>query len=150
MISLFSDAYTDVTVDTWRTDWSVATLEDVTIDGSAMKKYSALNFVGIETVSSTIDATDMTQFHLDVWSADFTTFKIKLVDFGADGAEGGGDDTREQVFFDKAIWTANTWITLEFPITLANKNNIGLIIYENINGSSLSNFYLDNIYFYED
>jgi len=86
VISLFSDAYDDVTVDTWRTDWSSATLEDVTVDGNATKKYSALDFVGVETVTAQIDASSMTQFHLDVWSADFTEFKVKLVDFGANGA----------------------------------------------------------------
>ncbi|MBK8657239.1 MAG: hypothetical protein IPN20_25880 [Haliscomenobacter sp.] len=42
VISLFSDAYTNVTVDTWRTDWSAATLEDVSIAGNAVKKYSSL------------------------------------------------------------------------------------------------------------
>jgi hypothetical protein len=77
-------------------------------------------------------------------------FLITIVDFGADKADGGGDDTREQVFFDKSLWVADSWITLEFPITMTNKNNIGLIIYENINFSSLSNWYLDNVYFYED
>ncbi len=52
VISLFSDAYTNVTVDTWRTDWSAATLEDVLIAGNATKKYSLLDFVGIETVAN--------------------------------------------------------------------------------------------------
>lgn len=52
VISLFSDAYTDVPVDTWRTDWSAATLEDVLIDGNPTKKYSSLDFVGIEMVAN--------------------------------------------------------------------------------------------------
>src|SRR5690606_5339679 len=91
VISLFSDAYTNVAVDTWRTDWSAGTLEEVSVAGNAVKKYSALNFVGIETTSSQIDATDMTHFHTDVWTADATQIRIKLVDFGADGAFGGDD-----------------------------------------------------------
>src|SRR5690606_30216349 len=40
VISLFSDAYTNVPVDTWRTGWSDATLEEVSINGNAVKKYS--------------------------------------------------------------------------------------------------------------
>lgn len=90
VISLFSDAYNDVTLDTWRTDWSSATLEDTNIAGNAVKKYSELDFVGAETVTNQIDASQMTHFHIDVWSSDFTFFAIKLVDFGADGAFGGG------------------------------------------------------------
>src|SRR5699024_2184303 len=62
VISLFSDAYTNGAVDTWRTDWSVANLEEMSIDGNAVKKYTDLNFVGIETVGSQIDATAMTHF----------------------------------------------------------------------------------------
>jgi hypothetical protein len=35
----------------------------------------------------------MTFFHTDIWSADFTEFKVKLVDFGANGVFGGDDKT---------------------------------------------------------
>ena len=98
VISLFSDAFSNVTVDTWRTEWSSATLEDVTISGSAVKKYSDLDFVGILTEASTVDASSMTHLHLDVWSADFTLFGIKVVDYGANGVyDGGGDDVEQQV-----------------------------------------------------
>ena len=77
-------------------------------------------------------------------------FLITVVDFGPDQKDGGGDDTREQLFVRKSSKiVANEWITIEFPLTLANKNNMGQIIYENINFSSLRNVYLDNIYFYK-
>jgi hypothetical protein len=48
---MFSDTYTNVAVDTWRTPWSQGNLEDVVISGNN-KKYSALNFVGVETIAS--------------------------------------------------------------------------------------------------
>ncbi|MGK4568913.1 hypothetical protein [Flavobacterium sp. 3HN19-14] len=83
MISLFSNAYTNVPVDTWHTSWSDATLEDVQVAGNDTKKYTSLNFVGIETVASEIDATNMDYLNIDVWSPNFTVFKVKLVDFGA-------------------------------------------------------------------
>ena len=38
VISLFSDVYDDVAVDTWRTDWSAGGLEDITIAGNATEK----------------------------------------------------------------------------------------------------------------
>jgi hypothetical protein len=49
---MFSDTYTNVAVDTWRTPWSQGNLEDVVISGNNTKKYSALNFVGVETIAS--------------------------------------------------------------------------------------------------
>ena len=119
-----------------------------------MINYSNFNFVGNQFANPTVDASQHPNVHINMYIPNNVPanidFLITLVDFGADKADGGGDDTRQQVFFDKSLFVADTWITLEFPITMANKNNMGLIIYENINGSSLSNFYLDNIYFYKD
>ncbi|HBN02847.1 MAG TPA: glycoside hydrolase family 16 protein, partial [Bacteroidetes bacterium] len=39
VISLFSNVYTDVTVDTWRTSWSSADLEEIQVAGNDVKKY---------------------------------------------------------------------------------------------------------------
>jgi hypothetical protein len=100
VISMYSDAYTNVAVDTWRTPWSEAILEDIIIDGNPTKKYSAVNFAGIETVGPNLmDVTEMTHFHLDIWTPDANDFKVKLVDFGADQAFGGGDDTEHEIIF---------------------------------------------------
>jgi hypothetical protein len=149
VISMFSNAYTNVSVDTWRTSWSNATLEDVTLGGNAAKKYSALDFVGIETASSPIDATAMTHFHTDVWSSDFTTFKIKLVDFGANGAFGGGDDKEHEVTFTSPA--KDTWVSLDIPLSdfvnLTTRAHISQLIYV---GAPTGNntVYVDNVYFH--
>lgn len=149
VISMFSNAYTNVPVDTWRTSWSAATLEDITISGNATKKYSALDFVGIETASTQINATAMTHFHTDVWSSDFTTFKIKLVDFGADGAYGGGDDKEHEITYNSPA--KNTWISLDIPLSdftgLTTRAHIAQLIYV---GAPTGNntVYIDNVYFH--
>lgn len=156
VISIFSDVYDNVPVDFFNGFWEPfqTTLSaDFEINGDHILNYTNFNFVGNQFANPTIDASQNPNVHINMFIPDEVPsnmdFLITIVDFGADGVEGGDDDTREQVFFDKAIWISNTWITLEFPITIA-KNNIGLIIYENINGSSLTNFYLDNIYFYSE
>lgn len=151
VISLFSDAYTDVPVDTWRTDWSVATLEDIEIEGNPTKKYSALDFVGIETVANQVDVTGMTHIHLDIWSADFTLFGIKLVDFGPDGAFGGGDDTEHQLDFDSPA--QGEWISLDLELDdfegLTGRSNIAqyILVGRPVGSNTV---YLDNVYFYND
>ena len=149
VISLFSDVYNDVTVDTWRTDWSSATLEDISISGNAVKKYTGLDFVGIETVAEQVDATDMTHIHLNVWSSDFTFFAIKLVDFGADGAFEGGDDVEHQI--DIPMPAQNTWISLDIPLAdftgLTTRANIAqYILVGQPTGSNT--IYVDNVYFH--
>lgn len=145
VISMFSNAYTNVTVDTWKTDWSDATLEDVQIAGNDTKKYTSLNFVGIETVTSQLDITDMTHFNVDVWSPTFTQFKIKLVDFGANGIFQGGDDVEHELTFDNPA--QGQWVTMSIPLTdftgLTTMENIAQLIF--VGGGS--KVYVDNVYF---
>ena len=103
VISLFSDAYTDVAVDTWSAEWDAADVMDFDLEGNTTKMYTELVFAGIEFTSSPIDASAMTSFRMDVWTPDPTAspavFKIKLVDFGADGAFAGGDDSEHELSF---------------------------------------------------
>jgi len=151
VISLFSDAYDDVVVDTWRTDWSVANFEDVTVAGNATKKYSALDFVGIETVMNQVDVTGMTHFHVDAWSGDATSFSVKLVDFGPDGGFDGGDDTEFQI--DYPAPAQNQWVSYDIPLSdftdLMNRENIAQLIFV-AQPSGAATVFLDNIYFYDE
>ena len=150
VISMFSDKYTDVTVDTWRTDWSAATLEDVTIDGSDMKKYTLLDFVGIEaTGANSIDASSMTHIHIDYWTPDATEFNVKLVDFGADNAFGGGDDSEHQV--NNTNPTQGSWASLDISLAdftgLASSAHLSQLI---LVGRPVAKptIFVDNVYFY--
>src|SRR5690606_655647 len=148
VISLFSDAYTDVTVDTWRTEWSEASLEDIDINGNAVKKYSGLNFVGIETVNDQIDASDMDYFHTDVWTSDATEIRIKLVDFGADGGFQGGDDVEYEITISNP--QKNTWISIKRPLSdftgLTTRANIAQLIYA-AQPAGNATIFIDNVYF---
>ncbi|WP_064972166.1 CIA30 family protein [Kordia zhangzhouensis] len=150
VISLFSDAYTDVNVDTWRTPWSAAatTFEDVTVAGNAAKKYGNLGFVGIETTTNTVDASSMTHFHIDVWSSTYTSFNIKLVDFGADNVFGGGDDTEHEVSINMPA--QGEWVSLDIPLSdftgLASTSNIAQYILV-AQPFEATDVFIDNMYF---
>ncbi|MDG2433813.1 hypothetical protein [Flavobacterium sp.] len=149
VISMFSDSYTNVTVDTWRTSWSQANLEDVVISGNNTKKYTALNFVGIETIANPINASAMTHFHTDVWSSDFTEFRVKLVDLGANGVFGGGDDVEHEVVIPSPA--KGVWVSLDIPLSsftgLTTKSHIGQLIYVGAPAGS-NTVYVDNVYFH--
>lgn len=150
VISLFSNAYTNVAVSSWRTDWSVAVLEDVNIAGNAAKKYSALDYVGIETTTATIDATLMTHVHIDVWSADNTSFGFKLVDFGADCSYGGGDDVEHQLNF--ASPAQGVWVSYDIPLSsfsgLTTKAHLAQYILVG-QPAGANTIWIDNFYFYK-
>ena len=104
VISLFSNPYTNVPVDTWSAVWDQADVADIQIAGNDTKLYTNLVFAGIEFISQTVDATSMTHFRMDIWTPDPTAlpavFKIKLVDFGANGIFGGGDDVEHELTFN--------------------------------------------------
>ena len=121
VISMFSDSYEDVTVDTWLTSWSndgqgvTAELEDVDLNGNMVKKYSKFGFVGIETSSAPIDASSMTHINFDYWTPDGTVFKIKLVDWGADKAYDGGDDSEHELALSSV--TQGEWVSVSIPLS---------------------------------
>jgi len=149
VISLFSGIFTDVTVDTWRTPWSSAVLADIQIAGNDVKKYSSLDFVGIEAVGANlIDASSMDHINFDVWSPNSTLFKIKLVDFGADAAFGGGDDTEHELSFSapaKERWVNYRIALSAFTGLTARANIAQIILVSEPSGASV--VYLDNVFF---
>lgn len=152
VISLFSNAYTNVGVDTWRTDWSMATLEDIQIDGDDTKKYTELDFVGVETVGGNlIDASGMTHFRMDVWTPNMTTFRIKLVDFGADGEFAGGDDSEHEVVFENPA--QGQWVSYDIPLSdfqgLTSSTNMAQFIFSGLPAGG-GTIYVDNVYFYAE
>jgi hypothetical protein len=152
VISLFSNVYTNVAVDTWRTSWSSAVLADITIAGNATKKYSALTFVGIETITKQVDIKNMTHIHLDIWSPNITTLKLKLVDFGPNAAFNGPnqvDDSEHEIAREN--FKKSEWISLDIPLSefvgLKNKGNLAQIIFSGTPAGE-STLYIDNLYFY--
>jgi hypothetical protein len=54
VIALFSNPYNEETVDTWQAPWSQAQVTDLQIQGNDTKRYSSVNFAGIETVGPNI------------------------------------------------------------------------------------------------
>ncbi|MFM7710450.1 MAG: hypothetical protein ACKO5C_05995, partial [Ferruginibacter sp.] len=145
VISLFSNAYTNVSVDTWSAVWDQADVEDVTVSGNATKKYSNLLFAGVEFTSATVNANNMEKFHIDVWTPDATVFKVKLVDFGADGGYGGGDDVEHELGYTPALSSWNSYdINLSDFTGLVTRGHLAQMIFV----ASTSTVYIDNVYFW--
>lgn len=148
IIGLYTDAYPSLelaAVDTFRTSWSAATLENVVLSGNNTLKYTNLSYVGIETVTSTIDASGMNLFHIDMYTPNMTSFSVKLVDFGADGAYGGGDDKEHQINLTP---TQNSWNSYNLLLSdftgLTSRAHIAQII---LVGNNSGTAYVDNMYF---
>ncbi len=154
VISLFSDAYTNVPVDTFRTVWSDSKFEIDVVDGDEIIIYDSLNFVGIETVANQLDVTEMSHVRFNVWTPNADELRFKLVDFGPDGvyspAFDGGDDTEYEVIFTD--FPKSTWLIAEIPLYVfegMNFENIAQIIFA-ASPVGEATVAIDNLYFYDD
>ena len=164
VISIFSDAYTNVPVDFYNgyyAPFQTTTSNDFAVNGDNVLNYENYNFVGIEFNQNvpTINGSAMTKMHVDIFVPDSfdpaSTLRINLVDFGADAAFGGGDDssvsTTISVNSTPALITGQ-WISIELDITgLTNRNNLGQIVFDAAGDTTPrpSSFYVDNIYLHK-
>ncbi len=151
VISLFSNAYPNVPVDTWSAGFDQADVADVNIAGNATKKYTNLVFSAAEFITTTVNASAMTHLHMDVYVYDAASFKVKLVDFGANNAFGGGDDSEHELALTPTTTpavVANAWNSFDIPLTafagLRARSNLAQLILV----ASSPTVYLDNIYFF--
>lgn len=118
VIAMFSDAYATVPVDTWNTGWSGSTTEDelYTVAGDVARMYFNLNYVGIQFLTRTIDASAMTHLHLDVYAPAGTDFKVKVVAYSGDNGTYVGE---AELTFDAdstPAFRAGEWSSLDIPL----------------------------------
>jgi len=148
VISLFSNAYTNVPVDTWSTVWDNADVADIQIAGNDTKKYTNLVFSGTEFTNPTINATNMDNFHVDVWIPVAAPLKVKLVDFGADGIYSPLVDDKTSIEYELSpAPVAGQWSSYDIPLSsftgLDTKAHLAQLLFV---GSGT--VYVDNVYFY--
>jgi len=81
VLSIFSDAYTDLPGSDFDPDWGQGT--DATIEtyaGNEVLQYKNLNYQGLAYTES--DVSGYTKLHLDYWTADATTINVSLISVG--------------------------------------------------------------------
>lgn len=172
VISIFSDAYTNVGVDFLTSNYqpfqSTTSSHFTAFDSDGaddnVLNYLNFNFVGIEFNStvSNIDATEMTHLHVDLFVPGElpagSTIRIKLRDVGINGVintnefTGGPTEDDSEINTVVAIPTLvqGSWVSVDFDITgIAGKANLGQIVFDSDAGISPTQFYADNIYFYK-
>lgn len=158
VVSIFSDKYTNVPVDYYNGMWApyqTTTSADFVVNNDHVLNYNNFNFVGIQTSKPTVDASATTHFHMDLYLPNAmeagAVFKVEILDFGADGVIGGNDDTKHETAITAPKLRGQSWVSIDLPFSamtnLASRKHIGQIIFS---GEKISQFYADNIYFYND
>ena len=160
VISIFSNTYENRPVDFFNgfyEPFQTTTSSDFTVNENDVLFYLNFNFVGIEFNQNvpTINGKLATHLHMDIFLPNDppsnTGLRIDLVDFGADAAFDGGDDTSISQGFT-SNFQSGEWIQIDFDITeLDPRTNLGQIVLADVAGSTPpSEFYADNIYFYRE
>jgi len=147
VISIYSDAYSDIQVDALSADFDDSDFTEVMLDGNATLKVDFGNFLGIDFATNKQDASQMTNLHIDFWTStvpDGGVFNSKLVDFG------GTDSEVSAIQFDvnagtTPTLTAGTWVSADFVIPSgASRADIAQYIIT-VSGT-LDIVFIDNIY----
>lgn len=155
VISIYSDEYTNVNIDFYNGFWQpyqTTTSADIEVNGDNILGYENFNFVGHQFSDPTVDATSMTHLHMDILIPGAlpsnAKFIVTIKDFGANGADGGGDDKTQKVTLLSSQLRGDAWTTIDIPLTLSQRSKVGQFIFEN-GGSAVTKFYMDNVYFYK-
>ena len=145
VVSIFSDAYTDVTLNELPTSWSMTNFNATTVEDNNVWLLSGLDFLGIVTnYDDGIDVSAMEKLHIDYWvpSGQTNELLVKIVNT-IDGGEA------EQSLGETV---SGSWQSIELDMTgfdngdLSNQNSITQLL---IDSDGLSDIvYIDNFYFY--
>jgi len=159
VISIFSDAYTNVPVDYYNGFFNgdgqttQGGAPPLNINGEQVINYTDLNFVGVGTFLNvpTVDATEMTHFHVDInvqEAIDPSDFiRLVLIDGVGTANEISGSYT-----IPASELTTNGWESFDIPLGnfagLSSRDQMGLIFF--VSDATISNIYVDNIYYYKE
>ena len=152
VISIFSDAYSDIEVGTFSADFDDSSIEDVTIDGNPAKKVTFTNFIAVDFQNNRQDASEMTHFHMDFWTSaadlDGKVFNSKFSHWGGTGGEVSALELNINTATDPAI-VNEMWVTIDVPISdFVNTPEARDDLAQFLITSNLSEAYVDNIYLY--
>jgi len=137
VISIFSNAYTDVVGTQFNPNWGQSTVVTTEqIESNATLKYANLNYQG--TQYTTTNAFAMTHLHVDVWTANETTLQVTPISPG------------KELLVTLTPLTQGVWNS--YDILLSSFTNVDLanLFQFKFVGSGGKTVYLDNIYFYNN
>jgi endoglucanase len=156
VISLFSNAYTNIDVAEWSTSWDMADIEDVQIEGDDTKKITFDAFLGIQ-LTTEIDLSTFTHFHMDFWVADeLTAGEVLNPKLSNHGNLPGSDGETNAVIYTNPVTNSQQWVSLDVALddfSIAGggssaRDKIYQILLDV--SSTLDIVYMDNMYFHKN
>jgi len=140
VISIFSDAYTNVPNTNFNPYWQQSSwFYSVQVGGNEVLEYENFNYQGIE-IGSKVNASTFQYLHIDLWTPNETSLSISPI---------------SQSTGEKAVQLTpvklNEWNSYDIPLSSFTIQGLSMadILHLKFVGSGKSIIYLDNIYFYK-
>jgi hypothetical protein len=135
VISVFSDAYTNVAGTDFNPNWGQSTVvTQVTVDGNNTLKYAGLNYQGI-VLGSNQNVSGMEYMHLDFWTSGSTMLNVFLISPGP-----------VEKPFSLTVPTSG-WSSVEIPLSSFSPVDLANLFQLKFEGNG--DIFIDNIYFYK-
>jgi hypothetical protein len=159
VVSIFSDAYTNITLDNDDAGWCGADAASVvSIEGNnTWKKNTGIDCHGIDFSTNKQDLSAFTHIHFDFYTDDAdligAVFNVKLVDFGGGGGEASALEVNINTGTTPGI-VSGSWVSVDIDITalggvVAGNLSRSDIAQIGITTANLTNVWYDNIYLYK-
>ncbi|GAA4049090.1 carbohydrate binding domain-containing protein [Flavobacterium chungnamense] len=148
VISLFSDAYSNIGITEWSTSWDDSNVADLSIVGNATKKITFGNFLGVQ-LAAYQNATDFTHFHMDYYINPGTDLIGKVINpkFSNHAAQAGETSA---LLLTHLPTTTGSWVSIDVPLTAFGGDQTRGSIYQFLITSNLGILYVDNIYLHKN
>jgi hypothetical protein len=144
VISIYSDAYTSITVSELPTVWSGSGYEEVAVDGNNAMLFTNFDFLGIVTdYGNPTDLTSMTHVHFDYWSPNAESLGLKLVNTALDPVQ--------EDLANAGALTLGEWVSVDIPLADFDMDlsAVTQLIFDNlVEADADDTVYIDNFYFY--
>lgn len=153
-ISLFSNAYTNISVAEWSTSWDNSSIFDlVSVPGDDIKRITFGDFLGVQFTNYE-NATNMTHFHMDYFITAGTNLTGKVLNPKWSNHAAMAGETNALLLTNLPT-TAGSWVSIDVPLSTLSPQGPGVAfarekLYQFLITSNLGIVYVDNIYLHKN
>ena len=153
-ISLFSNAYTNISVAEWSTSWDNSSIFDlVSVPGDDIKRITFGDFLGVQFTNYE-NAANMTHFHMDYFITAGTNLTGKVLNPKWSNHAAMAGETNA-LLLTHLPTTAGSWVSIDVPLSSLSPQGPGVAfarekLYQFLITSNLGIVYVDNIYLHKN
>ncbi len=139
VISIYSNAYTNITGVNLNPSWGQATVTaEVEVAGEKVLKMAGLNFQGIDFAGNAQDVSGKTKLHIDIWCSGVTDVNLSVISPGKENPV-------------KITTEAGVWKSIDIPLSNYNVPDLKEVIqlkFDDAASGTSPTIFVSNIYFY--